>query len=78
MTKRKKKRRGDTTPSTKEEILQLNLDKMIKQQNVQLLDKILKKERVSKPWGSPVQVKVCCIYSSSLSDSGITLCIKPS
>ena len=62
MTKRKKKRKqGDATPNTKKEILQFNLDKMIKQQNVMLLEKTLKKERVSKPWGSPLQVKVWCI-----------------
>jgi hypothetical protein len=58
MKRMRKRRRSSSSPNTGEESLQFYLDKLIKKQNVILLEKILKKERVSKPWGSPVQVKV--------------------
>lgn len=56
--KKKKRKRGEEAPNVEDAALQMNIEKMIKRQNVRLLGKTVNRERVSKPWGSPVQVKV--------------------
>lgn len=48
--------------STSEVALQTNVERMVKQQNVRLLGKTVKKERDSKPWGGALQVKVTVIF----------------
>lgn len=65
MNKRRKKRKlggevgGVPTDSKNPDItLQKSISKMIKQKNVRLLAKTVNRARVSKPWGTHIQVKV--------------------
>ncbi|MCO5558648.1 hypothetical protein L7F22_012234 [Adiantum nelumboides] len=61
MSKKKKKQKhtqGEAAPSPHDVALHMNVEKLIKEQNVRGLGKTVRRAREFKPWGSPLQVKV--------------------